>query len=262
MFAIGLERIVYTQKYDHLSALAQAQIAEIRDEVRSRSAVMHLRGSREIYVTGERLVRESQNRIQAFVVGSGVKAPKEWAQAVADRLRSSRKSGVPIKYETVIGLDFEQVPPDFSERVAKRHALYSSQGVGDLSSLSLLDLHPPIGFDILIVDRRHVALAFSPHEGTDAVDQGIVFYDQPVLASAFADWFDERLRRRAIAYECWLTRVGKTASAATQRIVAADKAAHRPSRIRSSRPAALPLNSGVRRQGLRMVGMNDRGSKD
>lgn len=142
MFAIGLERIVYTRKYDGFALATQRHIAEMRSELQTRSGVMHLKGQREVYVVSERLVRESNSRIQAFILGSGRKAPREWAQAVTDRLRASKKSGAPIKYETVIGIDFNHLPVSFASGVEKRREQYTSQGVGDLSSLWLLNISP------------------------------------------------------------------------------------------------------------------------
>ena len=58
----------------------------------------------------------------------------------------------------------------------------------DLVSLYILDLKPPIGFDVHLVDKEHLVLAFTTLEGVKKTPYGIAFENQPMVASEFADW--------------------------------------------------------------------------
>jgi hypothetical protein len=209
MLAVGLERLVFSRRYDRFASLTRKDLAELRKEVLSRGGCIHLKGRREVYAMSERLAREANSRIQSFITGQGVKASREWAQAITKRLRDSKKAGTPVKFDTIIAIDFNKVPPGFQEKVDKRRAYYTGEEVGELSSLALLDMSPPLAFDVLVVDRRHASIAFPAHEGADDVDHSVIFYDQPDLANAFSDWIEERIKSRAIPYDEWVSRRSK-----------------------------------------------------
>lgn len=194
--AVGLERVIRLRHQNK-------QFDQIERLLAKSSGGQFLKGVDEIYGTTMRLCSAVQNNIKTIVFASGPKAPHRWAETVARRLRETKQSGAPAKFEVVIALDFDQLAVDFKQNMEARNKLYERFGVFDLVSLNLLNIKPCVGFDILILDRRHVVIGFTTFTGIRQLQSAILFENQPHIASEFADWFDQFIIRSAIPYESW-----------------------------------------------------------
>src|SRR5262249_43390825 len=62
MFAVGLERLIHSRRYERFASTTAGALNELRREVLSRGGCIHLRGRREVYVMSERLAREATGR--------------------------------------------------------------------------------------------------------------------------------------------------------------------------------------------------------
>lgn len=195
--SLGLERVGrfrrYEQQIEHLKMLM----------TRSRGG-QQLKGTEEIYRSLTRLIFTARGRIRSFVLGSSTKTPNDWPESVANRLREMKKTGVSVKYEAVIAVDFDKLPSDFQYGIDSRFEIYERNNVKELVSLHLLDLKPPFGLDILIIDRDHVVIAFSHFAGVDRLLTAVLFENQPEIAEEFASWFDQIALRSSMPYEVWI----------------------------------------------------------
>lgn len=104
-------------------------------------------------------------------------------------------------YQVVLACDIDQLGDDFVKRNDERRATYAKAGVGDLVQLYILNARPAIGLDVLIVDTDHLHLSLTTSTGDSHFQSGIVFENQPNLASVFVDWFERVVLPDAEPYE-------------------------------------------------------------
>ncbi|MEK7727931.1 MAG: hypothetical protein AAB354_05915 [candidate division KSB1 bacterium] len=194
---LGIERVIRFRRLEqHLSIVSKLLTGSI--------GCHQLVGQNEVYGTAIRLANTAQSQIRALVIGKSTKAPPEFAEAIARKLRESKQSGVPIKYEAALVVDFEKATKDFYDGIDRRLSTYKKFGVSDLAEIYLLDLKPPTGFDMFIVDRNHVIIGITKLSGVNSLQQGLLFENQPAIASEFADWYDQNIIRQTISYERWV----------------------------------------------------------
>ena len=112
-----------------------------------------------------------------------------------------------MKYEAVIAVDFNKLPSDFQHGIDSRFRIYERNDVKELVSLHLLDLKPPIGLDIWIIDRDHVFISFSPLSGIDKLSTAILFEHQSEVVEEFISWFDQVVLRSSVSYEEWIKKM-------------------------------------------------------
>jgi hypothetical protein len=195
--ALGLERVGRFRRHEQQMTRLESLLTEARGG-------QLLIGTDEIYRTATRLCSTTNKHIRTIIIGRSAKAPREWPIAVANRLREMRRLGTDMKFDAIIAVDFDNLPPDFIEGIDTRFSIYERNGVKDLVSLYLMDLRPTIGFDVVIFDRNHVNISFSQLAGVNRLQRALHFENQPEIASEFADWFDQIALRSAIPYEDWV----------------------------------------------------------
>jgi hypothetical protein len=199
--SLGLERVIHFQSIDR-------QFESLKSLLARSSGAQHLKNYEEIYNTAIKLCGLANQQIRTVLFNprplTTPKTPQEWAQAIARRLRDSRKSKKPVTLEAVIAVDFNFLKATDMDPFKERYNVYKKIGVSDLYKPRLLNTINPIGLDVFIIDRKHVILAFTMAEGLTDLQRGILFEDQPMLASEFADWFDQQIFRRAVPLDKWL----------------------------------------------------------
>jgi len=181
---MGLERIIRFRRMDE-------QIQKIEQIIEKSSGGKHLRGSNEIYGASIRLLNEVQNQIRAIIYTNVPRAPEKWLETIIRRLKETKRSGSFARFVQVFALDINQISDEFNEKINQRIRLYEKNGVGNLVSISLVDMKSPVGFDVLILDRNHVLIGFTKFSGADQLQSAILFENQPHIADEFADWFDK-----------------------------------------------------------------------
>ena len=195
--SLGLERVHRFKRLDQ-------QLNMFTNLLTSLSGCQQLIGQNDVYGTATRLCSTVQNQIRALVIGRSSKAPTGFAETISKKLRETKQAGIPIKYEIVLIIDFEKIPSDFHEGINRRLATYKKFGVSDLASIYILDVKPSIGFDMFIVDRRHVIIGMTMLAGVNSLQGGLLFENQHSIASALTDWYDQNLIRSAIPFEKWI----------------------------------------------------------
>jgi hypothetical protein len=157
---------------------------------RSRHA-QFLRGVQEIYGNGARLVSTAERHIRVLVFGKRPKAPKEYAEAIVNRLQESKKAENPVKYDVVIATSFKSFTPEDKAACEERNRFYSEGGIDELVSVNAIDTETSIGFDVLIVDDKHASIAFSSVKGVKQVQDGILFENEPGIVREMVTWYEE-----------------------------------------------------------------------
>ncbi len=195
--AIGLERVGRFRRHDQ-------QLERFENLMARSLGGQHLVRYNEVYDSMTRHVGTLHKRLRTMAVGRSITSPDEWAKTVARRLQETKRAGAPAKFEAILAVDFDNLPPDFQQGIESRLNLYKKAGVRDLVSLYILDLKPPIGFDVHIVDKEHLILALTTLAGVKDTPYGISFENQPLIASEFADWYDQIVLKKAIPYEEWI----------------------------------------------------------
>jgi hypothetical protein len=117
-----------------------------------------------------------------------------FSHAVARRLKGLRDAGTPARFDAVIIVDQDHFDVDALRRnTAHKLAVYQEAGLAGLVSLKAMGQVKPIGFDILIIDQKHVHIAFTSIADAQGLMTGLVFEDQSDVAQEFAAWFDQRV---------------------------------------------------------------------
>jgi len=164
----------------------------------------YLKGAEKIYNSALRLYESVEKQIRVLQIASGPQPPPEYAEAAARIMQAKMQDGIVIKFDAVLVLNLEKLPPDFKERNNVRFGIYEKYGVRDWISLFLLDQKHPLGFTIFIVDRKHAHISFTTLAGVKQLESAVEFENQPLIASDLADWYDQIVLRSAISYEDWL----------------------------------------------------------
>lgn len=197
--ALGVERIVaYRRLEEHLERL-EALVASSRGG-------QQLIGAEQIYGAMARIVSLAERRIRCLIIDNKERSPKKLTEVVAQRLRSLDRAGIPVKFEAVIAADLDKPSPDFLSWIIDRKNIYDQHKAMHLISLRLLDMEPPFGFDIYIVDQEHIFLLFSKLLGSERASVAILFENQPSIAKDFIDWYDDAVMKSSISFDEWLQR--------------------------------------------------------
>ncbi len=163
----------------------------------------HLIGAGKIYTEGTRLVEQANEHIRAAMLSSSSKPPTEFFDAVAGRLKKAKQTGTPIQFDRVVAMNFLEIEESFASQVDSRNEVFKKHRVHDCIELRLLDLRPPLGFDLLIIDKKHMILGFPTSASLNFMQNAILFENQPQMIEKFVDWFDRVIMRQAIKYEDW-----------------------------------------------------------
>jgi hypothetical protein len=188
--ALGIERVTTLHRLEEA-------MDGVEEYFQRTARIRRIQGGPDIYKHGIRLVGETESHIRSVLVGNGNKAPRAFATAAATRLQQLKKARKPASMVVVLVLPRAEIPPDFEDIVRERHELYRRKGVGELVSVYVLEQDQAIGMDYLIVDRKHVAISFTPTGQTHDLMSSISIEDQPDIADQFANWFDNKLVRAA-----------------------------------------------------------------
>jgi hypothetical protein len=194
--SIGIEKIGSLKHYEK-------RINNLEMLVASSQGGQRLIGAEEIYGTAIRLSSTATESIRSYTTGNSIKTPVNWAKSVSTHLQTAKRIGNRLNYETVIALDFEDLPSNFINNMNERFNYYERKGIRERVSLNLLNMKPPIGLDLVIFDRNHVMLGFTPAKGEEQLMIAILFEHQPKIAIDFADWFDKVALPKSIDYQEW-----------------------------------------------------------
>jgi len=190
--ATGLERVV---RFKHLDE----QLDRFEHLFASHLGCHYYEGHNDTYSAAIRLCATAQKHVRTLIIGRT--APEQWRTALSERLRESKEAKKPIKFQVVVALSLKDIPPNFVEEFEQRLDTYREKGVEHLMTRRILDLNPPLGFDLLIVDDQHVFIGIPSVADEQMLSRALVFENQNKLASELVDWYDQVLVRSTVTYE-------------------------------------------------------------
>ncbi|HEX8141426.1 MAG TPA: hypothetical protein VF553_02455 [Pyrinomonadaceae bacterium] len=204
--SLGVERFVNADQIDKRLSSTESKLSDIEVRVSSPLGGRLLNNYNEIYRSGAKLCSLADEQIRAVVVSPGPKAPPYFIDAVIQRLKERKQAGYAVKYYVVLVLDDNQITDlaSLEKSNNERLALFERNGIRDSIKLFVLDAKPPLIFDLLVVDRKHVNIGITPTKEGKSLENAIIFENQPQMASKMADWFDGYILQIAKPYEEWL----------------------------------------------------------
>lgn len=141
---------------------------------------LFLPDAKSTYRAGTDLITEARTMIRATALGKGkAEAPREWLEAVAEQLRSGKESGRPIYYRLVISRAGDR---------AMRDEVFAQRGVQDFVEYCPVDT--TWGLNVLIVDDKHLVIAFPEFGNEPALRLGIAISNQRDLIRGICGWYD------------------------------------------------------------------------
>jgi len=190
--AVGLERVV---RFKHLDE----QLDRFEHLFASHLGCHYYEGHDDTYGAAIRLCATAQKHVRTLIIGRA--APEQWRTALSERLRESKEANKPIKFQVVVALSFKKMQPNFVEEIEQRLETYREKGVEHLVTRRILDLNPPLGFDLLIVDDQHVFIGIPSVADEQVLSRALIFENQNKLATELVDWYDHVLVRSTVTFD-------------------------------------------------------------
>jgi hypothetical protein len=150
----------------------------------SRKAAIIIQGQDAIFLKTQELMTSSKTSIKVMLMGNSPPAPPEFGRMLSQHLKDNQS----ISFHGIIVV--EKTDADFWKRNDDRLASYRELGVANRMFLWIVKNPQPMGFDVVIIDDKHVQLAFSPISATSiARDTAILLCNTPELARCLSMWF-------------------------------------------------------------------------
>jgi len=166
LFAVGL--ICVSISVERLFKLENIEktLNELGDRIASIAPVELIEGNDRIYKAAEEIVKDATTFIRATSFGRKETAPENYYHVVAEKLKESKKQRNPIEYRVIMP----------AKKEAKRKdEIFDKYGVSDLCKKGYVDI--TWGLDILIVDNKHLLIAFPELSADESPRKGILFKD-------------------------------------------------------------------------------------
>src|ERR1700688_2861248 len=194
-FVLGLERFttisLLREKVEELGKKRTDQLDLLERRVAEVLGIRLIKGKGSVYGDAARLACTANHFIRALMwiptSTPPAPAPPEFAKAIADHLIRNRG----VNYEVVLAVDVPRLDSRFWRGNDERINIYKAQGVDSRVQLKILATSRPLGFDILLVDDKHVTFAFAPTPGTSEREMSIRFENQPEIAQEIGRWLQK-----------------------------------------------------------------------
>ena len=206
--AYGVERLTYSQsveaRLDTIDALLRqspnARFTENTDDIWSSIRAMML------------AVDHNIRTVQAGDRPTDIPDKyKDLRPRLADRLNEKKKQYRDVWYRVVLVFSGTKTPDEIAvikKENSERLKFYSDLGLKDNVQLRIFTREPIVKFDVLIVDTRSVSIGFDTFEGPTygnvAIQNAMIWENQPALAAKLARWFDQSVWQAATPYDDWI----------------------------------------------------------
>jgi pyrimidine deaminase RibD-like protein len=145
-----------------------------------------------------RMVKNATDSILVLTYSETPPAPMKFAHVLAKQLTEHET----LHFDVVIGANLKHITKEFWAKSDERFAIYGSGGLSERVQASILDTNILSGFDVIIIDHKNVAIAFStlPVGKQDKKQLALFMENDSRLATGLGKWFD-RLKRSAKDYK-------------------------------------------------------------
>lgn len=141
-------------------------------------------GRDEIYKVARELINDAKNIVRATSFSRNERTPDDYLKAVAEKLKECKDKGKPIEYRVVI-----------SSHKNRRIEIFDQYGVSEYFKPRYIDT--TWGLDVLIVDNKHLLIAFPELSTDESLRKGILFRNKPELVNSIREWYDNYLWQNA-----------------------------------------------------------------
>lgn len=169
------------------------KIALLERRVSEAVGIRLIKGKTNVYDDAAKLACTATHFVRTLIwvppSGPPAPTPSEFAHTIAGHLK--RNSGV--SYEVFLAVDMSKVDGRFWRVNDERLEIYKTYGV-DVAQrvhIKVLPTSRPSGFDILVVDDKHVMLFLAPTPGTTEREMAIHFENQPEIAQEMERWLQK-----------------------------------------------------------------------
>ena len=142
-------------------------------------------GKNNIYEAAIEIINDTEKTIRATSFSKQESIPENYIKAVANRLKECKDKGNPIEYRVVISSPWKD----------RRSKFFNQAGVSQYFKPRYVDIS--CGLDILIVDNKHLLIAFPELSADESLRKGILFKSNPKLVDSIREWYDSYLWQNA-----------------------------------------------------------------
>ncbi len=186
--ADGIDKVLTVHEESQCAYVAGVQ--EIRRIIERHLQVGLLTNYDDIYDRSEELIGEAEEIIRGTAF-SAPSVPRDYVEAIAERAQAARERNAPIEYRVIVGIGASGVSREKRRFVETRQEAFARYGVSEYLSIGTITM--PTGLDLLIVDDKHLIIAFPTLGVSPDLRCGLVFVNHAQLVSQIARWYDEHL---------------------------------------------------------------------
>ena len=158
---------------------------ELKKMTQTMIPAVPLEGTDEIYRNAIEIIKDAESVIRATSFGKEERAPDYYFEAVAEKLKKSQEEGRPIEYRVVIS----------SGKKNRRSKIFDKFGVEKWFKRCYVETK--WGLDVLIIDNKHLIIAFPEITADESLRKGILFKNKPELVNSIREWYDNYLWKYA-----------------------------------------------------------------
>jgi len=158
-----------------------------------------------VFQQASQFISKARENIAVLTYAERPPAPSTFAEQIRDHLLEHDH----ISFEVVIAANVRKAGRKFWAESDARFQIYEASGLEDRLIRWVLDTNVPTGFDVIIIDQKHVCLAFSPFplSKQDTKHLALFFENAGDFARGLSLWF-HALKLAAKPYEICRQRMG------------------------------------------------------
>jgi len=185
LFSIGLICLsIAIERFYKLENIVKS-IDELKKKIEFTMPAELVEGRDNIYKLAGELVEDAKSFIRATSFGREERTPENYLRIVARKLRESKEQN-PIEYRIVMSS---------SKKDKRGNPILDEFGVSNLFRRGYVNV--TWGLDVLIIDNRHLLIAFPEIGSDESLRKGILFKNRPDLVEGIRDWYDNYLWNNA-----------------------------------------------------------------
>jgi len=176
--SISIERFVKLENIEK-------DLNELKRRIETVVPVEIIEGKDRVYESAKEIVKDAKSFIRATSLSEQATAPEDYLKTVAGKLKESKDQGNPIEYRIVMSSGKK------NEDKQWRSEIFNEYGVSKL--VNSVDVDITWGMDVLIVDNKHLLIAFPELITDKSLRRGILFKNNSELVNSIREWYDNYL---------------------------------------------------------------------
>lgn len=155
-----------------------------------------------------RLQSQLTSHIKA-VLYSGANSPPELTDETAKMIDEKLKKGITITFTAVLVVSYSNPPEGIVQKIEEKNEVYKKNpDVWKRINLRLLNQHPTVGIDTVILDDKHVIFLIADPLRTYDIYRALIIENCPGLAVALSVWFEREVLHISEDFEIAKGKIG------------------------------------------------------